>query len=84
MALSCSKILLLLLYGIALKHKNVFYCLDRPYSFRKKLILMKKYPKIKAFVELWCYDKMIILEFKKYMKLDKMPYITYADIKSLI
>ena len=29
-------------------------------------------------------EKKKILEFKQYMKSDKMPYIIYADIKSLI
>ena len=29
-------------------------------------------------------EKDIILEFNQYMKSDKMPYIIYADIESLI
>ena len=46
---------------------------------------MKKYVKIKFFVELQCHQKKDnILEFCQYMKSDKMPYIIYADIESLI
>ena len=46
---------------------------------------MKKYVKIKNFVELFCQPpKNNILEFNQYMKSDKMPYIIYADIESLI
>ena len=46
---------------------------------------MKKYVKIKNFVELFCQSpKNNILEFNQYMKSDKMPYIIYADNESLI
>ena len=43
---------------------------------------MKKYVKIKIFVI--PSEKDNILEFNQYMKSDKMPYIIYADIESLI
>ena len=49
------------------------------------LNLMKKYVKIKMSVELkWHQKKKKILELKQYMKCDKIPYVIYADIESLI
>ena len=46
---------------------------------------MKKYVKIKIFVELYCHQKRrYILELNRYMKSDKMSYIIYVDIESLI
>ena len=48
---------------------------------------MKKYVKIKIFVELYCHQKRIIyniLELNQYMKSDKMSYIIYVDTESLI
>ena len=46
---------------------------------------MKKYVKIKIFCGIVMpSEKDDILEFNQYMKSDKMPYIIYADIESLI
>ena len=42
---------------------------------------MKKYVKIKLVIP---SGKDNTLEFNQYIKLDKMPYIIYADIKALI
>ena len=49
------------------------------------LDLMKNYVKIKDFCGIVIpSEKDKILEFNKYMKSDKMPYIIYADIEFLI
>ena len=46
---------------------------------------MEKYVKIKIFVELECHPKRIlILQFNQYIKSDKLLYIIYADLESLI
>ena len=46
---------------------------------------MKKYVKIKDFFGiLMPSEKVNILEINQYMKVEKMPYIIYADIKSLV
>ena len=45
---------------------------------------MKEYVKRKIFVEFDLPTKNNILEFNRYMKSDKMPYIIYAEIESLI
>ena len=42
---------------------------------------MKKYVRIRIVMP---SEKDKILEFKQYVKSDKMPYIIYADIESLI
>ena len=42
---------------------------------------MKKYVKTKLVIP---SEKDNKLEFNQYIKLDKMPYIIYADIKALI
>ena len=42
---------------------------------------MKKYVKIKLVIPSEKHDT---LEFNQYIKLDKIPYIIYADIESLI
>ena len=67
-----------LLRGITLKHHDDFYCLNCLHSFRTKNKL--------KFHEKVCKNKEKddILEFNQYMKSDKMPYIIYANIKSLI
>ena len=58
-ALSCSKKnLSTLLKGVTSKHHCVFHCLNCLHSFRKKkLNVMKKYAKIKVFVELQCHQE---------------------------
>ena len=46
---------------------------------------MKKFVKIKIFCGIVMpSENDNILEFNQYLKLDKMPYIIYADIESLI
>ena len=46
---------------------------------------MEKYVKIQIFVELKCHLKRIlILQFNQYIKSDKLLYIIYADLESLI
>ena len=46
---------------------------------------MKKHVKMKIFVELKFHQKKNkILEFKQYMKSDKIPYIIYTDLECLI
>ena len=85
-----------LLRRITSKHHGEFYCLNCLHSFRTEnklksyekvcLNLMKKYVKKKKDF----YGIPIpsendnILEFNQYMKSDKMPYIIYSDIESLI
>ena len=51
-----------LLRGITSKHDGNFYCLNCLHTFRteKNLSLMKKYIKIKKFIELQCQQKRII------------------------
>ena len=73
-----------LLHGIASKHKGDFYCLNCLHSFRAENNL-KSHGKIcnyKDFCGSMKIDK--LLEFNQYMKSDKLPYIIYADIESLI
>ena len=47
---------------------------------------MKRYAKIKISVELYAMpsEKDKILQFNQYLKSDKMSYIIYTDIESLI
>ena len=76
-----------LLGGIKSKYHGDFYCLIYLLSFRKenklnyheKLCYNKSSCRIVMLTE-----KIPILEFKQYMRPDKMPYIIYADIQSLI
>ena len=66
------------------KHNCDFCCLN---CLEQKIILnlMKKYVRTKISVELQCQQKRKkMLEFNQYMKLDKIPYIIYADIESWI
>ena len=73
--------------GITSKHKGDFYCLNCLHSFRteNKLKSHEKVCKNKYFCGiLMPSEKHKILEFNQYMKSDKIPYIIYADIKSLI
>ena len=75
-----------MLHGITLKHKGDF-CLNCLHSFRtkKKLKSHEKVYKNKDFCGIVMpSEKYNILEFNQYMKLDKMPYIIYAEIESLI
>ena len=87
MALSCSKELAALLHGITSKHKGDFYCMNCLHSFRtkNKLKCYEKVCKNKYFCGIVIsLERDKILEFNQYMKSDKMPYIIYADIESLI
>ena len=76
-----------LLHGITSKHKGDFYSLNCLHSFRteNKLKSHEKVCKNKDLCEIAMPPgKDNILEFNQYIKSDKMPYITYADIESLI
>ena len=69
------------------KHHGDFYCLNCLHSFRteNKLKSQEKVCKNKDFCGiLMSSEKDNILEFNQYMKLDKMPFIIYANIESLI
>ena len=87
MALSRVKNLSILLRGITSKHHDDFYCLNCLHSFRteNKLKSHEKVCKNKDFYGIVMpSEKDNILEFNQYMKSDKMPYIIYDDIDSLI
>ena len=76
-----------LLRGITSKHHRDFYCLNCLHSFRteNKLKSHEKVCKNKDFCGTIMFsEKDKILEFKQYMKSNKMPYIIYADLESLI
>ena len=76
-----------LLHGITSKHKRNFYCLNCLHSFRteNKIKSHGKVYKNKDFCGiLMPSEKDKILEFNQYMKSDKMPYIIYTGIESLI
>ena len=87
MELSCSKKLPALLRGITSKHDDEFYCLNCLHSFRTENKL-KSHEKVYKNKD--CHGIVVssevdnILEFNEYRKSDKMPYIIYADIESLI
>ena len=73
--------------GITYKHYGVFNCLNSHHSFRteNKLNSLENACKNKDFCGIiMSSEKDKILEFKQYMKSDKMPYIIYADTESLI
>ena len=87
MALSCSEKLSTLLRGITSKHQGDFYCLNCFHSFRtrNKLKFHEKVCKNKNVCGIVMpSEKDYILEFKQYLKSNKMPYIIYACIESLI
>ena len=70
-----------------IKHHSDFYCLNGLHSFRteKKLKSHEKVCKNKDFYGIVMpSEKDNILEFNQDMKSDKIPYIIYADIESLI
>ena len=76
-----------LLREITSKHNGDFNCLNCLHSFRTENKL-KSHEKVcinKDFCGIaMLSEKDKISEFKQYMKSDKMPYIIYADIESLI
>ena len=87
MALSCSKKSFALSLGITSKHKGNFYCLNCLHSSKteNKIKSHEKVCKNKDICEIVMpSEKDNILEFNQYMKTDKIPYITYADIESFI
>ena len=87
MALSCSTKLSTLLRRITSKYHGDFYCLNCLHSFstENKLKSHEKICKNKDFCGIVMpSEKYNILEFNHYMKSDKMPYIIYGDIESLI
>ena len=76
-----------LLHGITSNHKGDFYCLNCLHSFRSKnkFKFHEKVCKNKDFCgSVMSSEKDNVLEFNQYMKSDKMAYIIYADIESLI
>ena len=76
-----------LLRRITSKHHGYFYCLNCLHSFRteNKLKSHEKVCKNKDFCGIVMpTEKNQILKFNQYMKSDKMPYIIYADLESLI
>ena len=76
-----------LIRGITSKHDGDFYCLNclHPFRTEKKLKSHEKICKNKDFRGIVMpSEKYNILEFNQYMKSDKIPYIIYADIESLI
>ena len=76
-----------LLRGVTSKHHGDFYCLNCLHSFtiENKFKSHEKICKTKDFCGIVMpSEKNNILEFNQYMKLDKMPYIIYADIESSI
>ena len=76
-----------LLHKITSKHKGDFCCLSCLHSFRtkNKLKSHEKLCKNKDFCRiLMPSEKDKILEFNQYIKSDKMPYIVYADMESLV
>ena len=76
-----------LLRGITSKHHGDFYCLNYLHSFRTeiKLKFHEKICKNKDFCGIIMpSEKNNILEFNQYMKSDKMLYIIYADVESLL
>ena len=73
------------LRGPTSKHHNDFYCFDCLDSFSTKNNLKshEKRVKTKIFVKLFCQHlQNNISEFNQYMKLDKLPYVIYADSES--
>ena len=76
-----------LLAGITSKYHGDFYCLNCFHSFRteNKLKSHEQVCKNKNFCGiLMPSEKDNILEFNQYMNSDKVPYIIYADMDSLI
>ena len=76
-----------LLHGITSKHKGNFYCLNCLHSFRTeyKLKSHEKVCRSKDFCGIVMpSEKDKKLKCNQYTKSDKMPYIIYAYIESLI
>ena len=72
---------------ITSKHHGDFYCLNCLHSFiaENKLKSHEKICKNKDFYGIIMQsEKNNMLEFNQYMKSDKISYIIYADIESLI
>ena len=87
MALSCSKKTIHIIKRNNIKHDGDFYCLNCLHSFRteNKLKSHEKVCKNKDFCGIVMpSEKDNILEFNQYMKSDKIQYIFYADMESLI
>ena len=87
MVLSWRKRLTTLLTEVTSKHHADFYCLNCLHSFRTEN-KHKSHEKVCKHKDLGGIvtpsEKYKILEFNQYMISDKIPYIIYADIKSLI
>ena len=83
------KIIFALLHGITPKYRCDSYCLNCLHSFRtgNKLKSHEEVCRNKTFGRILMkkiIEKDNILEFNHYMKSDKMPYIIYVDIESII
>ena len=81
------KKLFVLLNGLPSQHKSDFYCFSCVHSFRteNKLKSHEKVYKNKDFFGIVMpSEKDKLLEFNQHMNSDKMQYIIYADIESLI
>ena len=83
MALYCSKKIICIITLNNLKNKGDFYSLNCFHSFRteNKFKSHEKVLKNKDFCGIVMASEK---EFNQYMKSDKMQYIIYADIESLI
>ena len=81
------KKLFTLLRGITSKHRGEFYCLNCRHSFKteNKLKFHEQVCKNKDFDGIVMpSEKDKILEFNQYTKSNKMLYIIYADMETLI
>ena len=87
MTLSCSKKIICIITQNNLKNKNDFYCLNCLHSFRteNKLKSHEKIFKNKDFCRIVMpTEKNKVLKFNQYIDFDRMPYISYTNIESLI
>ena len=87
MTLSCSEKIICIITQNNLKNKNDFYCLNCLHSFRteNKLKSHEKIFKNKDFCRIVMpTEKNKVLKFNQYIDFDRMPYISYTNIESLI
>ena len=82
------KKLSVLLRGITSKHIGNFYCLDCRHFFRTKSTL-GSHKKVCKNIDIWSIvmffeNTKTIIEFNKYQKSDKAPFIFYTDLECLI
>ena len=80
------KKLSVLLIGITSKHKDNFYCLNCPHSFRtkRKHESPKEVCENKEFCNIFMPSEHTkILQFNQYQKSGKAAFVIYADLESL-